>query len=171
MQAPRRATRLVLLAAFTIALLLIQSVDGASTDRSSRRVAANIALADRIVVHEILLYGNLDLADEVIAPHAFVQTPDGIWHGPAGLRSIASSLGAAVADLRLGFEAVEADGDAVLMHWVLSGTIREPVLGLDPTDEPVLVTGTLAVHVLDGLVTDVVLATTSQAQPLAEVDA
>jgi hypothetical protein len=168
----RWATRLALLTIVaTFALLLTRSVDDALNDRYPRRDSANVALAHHIVADQILLYGDLDLADELVAPDALVQTPDGVWHGPNGLRTFASMLHASVADLRFRIETIEAEGDVVQMHWVMSGTVREPVLGIEPTNAPALVTGTLAVHIDGGLVQNVVLATAGQPLAIADIDA
>src|SRR5918997_3501524 len=91
----------------------------------------------RRLIEEVYNRGNLDIADELLAPDYVDHTwPPGKYAGREGLkRSVAKQL-AASSDLHFSIEEQIAEGDKVVTWVIGSGTHdRERFMGLAPTGE------------------------------------
>jgi hypothetical protein len=127
---------------------------------------ANGAFASHVVVNEIVRNGRASVAEDVVAADAVIETPDDFRRGPAGLIAFSQALHRSVADPRLMIESVSRDGERVAMRWTLTGTIRQPFLGLDPTTERAFVTGEFVSVIRDGVVQSFVVIVDEEWQPL-----
>jgi steroid delta-isomerase-like uncharacterized protein len=116
----------------------------------------NKALADRFHM-DIFQEGNLDAADEILSA-------DFAWHGgmgpgedqrgPEGTKQVASAVIGAFPDRRITHEDIIAEGDKVLIRWVLRGTQQRELMGIPPTGRSVTVTGFDLFRIEGGKITE-----------------
>jgi predicted ester cyclase len=87
---------------------------------------------------ELLNRGNLDVADELVAPE-FInhEAPPGRDRGPESMRGLATMLRTAFPDLRFEIEELVAEGDTVAGRLTMSGTHEGPLMGTPPTGRSV----------------------------------
>jgi predicted ester cyclase len=99
--------------------------------------AENKALFRR-TYEELLNLGNLDVADELVAPE-FInhEAPPGRDRGPESMRGLATMLRTAFPDLRFEIEGLVAEGDTVAGRLTMSGTHEGPLMGTPPTGRSV----------------------------------
>src|ERR671911_454000 len=91
----------------------------------------------RRLIEEVYNRGNLDIADELLAPDYVDHTwPPGKYAGREGLKRSVAKQRAAFSDLHNNIEEQIAEGDKVVTWVISSGTHdRERFLGLAPTGE------------------------------------
>jgi len=79
--------------------------------------------------------GNLDVADEIIAPeyvrHDLAGGPDA--HGPDGVKRLIAGLRTAFPDIKTTIEDIFADGEKVVVRFSVRGTHSGPFMGIAPT--------------------------------------
>ena len=79
--------------------------------------------------------GNLDVADEIIAPeyvrHDLAGGPDA--HGPDGVKRLIAGLRTAFPDIKTTIEDVFSDGEKVVVRFSVRGTHSGPFMGIAPT--------------------------------------
>jgi predicted ester cyclase len=100
-------------------------------------VEENKALFRR-TYEELLNRGDLDVADELVAPE-FInhEAPPGRDRGPDSMRGLATMLRTAFPDLRFEIEELVAEGDTVAGRLTMSGTHEGPLMGTPPTGRSV----------------------------------
>ncbi|WP_157847626.1 ester cyclase [Streptomyces violens] len=131
------------------------AISTANTASEMVRSATTTAL--RVAVRNLELYdtGNVAGADEVFAP-------DVIDHNPAGAASGIDSMRASIAAVRDGFTNTqhrilfqqELPGGWVVLHWRMTGTHTGDAFGFAASGNPVDITGTDIVRVVDGKITE-----------------
>ena len=96
-------------------------------------VEENKALFRR-TYEELLNRGDLDVADELVAPE-FInhEAPPGRDRGPESMRGLAAMLRTAFPDLHFEIEELVAEGDTVAGRLTMSGTHEGPLMGAPPT--------------------------------------
>src|SRR5919202_3889244 len=91
---------------------------------------------------EIFVQGNLDVADEIVAP-------DFVWHapglpetplGPEGVKRLATAYRAALGIVDLVDEDPLTQGDRTVYRWILRATHQGELLGIPPTGKQIEVT-------------------------------
>ena len=79
--------------------------------------------------------GNLDVADEIIAPeyvrHDLAGGPDA--HGPDGVKRLIAGLRTAFPDIKTTIEDIFADGEKVVVRFSVRGTHSGSFMGIAPT--------------------------------------
>jgi predicted ester cyclase len=111
----------------------------------------NKALARR-VLEEMFNKGNLDVADELLAPNYVDHDPampEDI-HGPEGFKQYVSGYRSAFSDLHLEFEDQIAEGDKVVTRWTGTGTHDGELSGIAPTGNRVTLPGMEIVRISGG---------------------
>ncbi|HEX2243776.1 MAG TPA: ester cyclase [Gammaproteobacteria bacterium] len=116
----------------------------------------NKALAHRFHM-DIFQQGNLGVVYELISPdfvwHAPATPPE--WtQGPEGVRQAATELRAAYPDLDLIHEDTLAEGDRVMIRWIMRGTHNGPLMGIPATGKPVTVVGIDVFRVAGGQIVE-----------------
>ena len=110
----------------------------------------------RRVIEEMFNKGNLDAADELIAPD-FVQhdpaMPEEV-HGPEGFKNFAAAYRAAFPDLHMNIEEQIAEGDLVATRWTVTGTHDGEIMGINPTGSRVAQPGMDISRVSEGKVAE-----------------
>lgn len=105
---------------------------------------------------EIFVRGNLDFADQIIAP-------DFAWHapgiptgpiGPAGVKMLATAYRTAFANLQLTDEDPVTQGDRTVYRFTLTGVHQADLLGIPPTGKAISVTGFDMIRVADGKIAE-----------------
>src|SRR3712207_6675985 len=92
----------------------------------------------RRTYEELLNGGNLDVAEELVAPE-FInhEAPAGRDRGPESMRELATMLRTGFPDLRFEIEELVAEGDTVAGRLTMSGTHEGPLMGTPPTGRSV----------------------------------
>lgn len=111
----------------------------------------NKALARR-VIEEMFNNGNLDLAEEVIAPEYVDHDPampEDI-RGPEGFKAFVAGYRAAFSDLHVEIEDQLAEGDKVATRWTATGTHDGDLAGIPPTGRRVTTPGMEIVRISGG---------------------
>ena len=111
----------------------------------------NKALVRR-VIEELFNKGNLDLADELIAPD-YVDHDTGLpedVRGPEGFKQFVSLYRSAFPDLHVEILEQVAEGDRVATRWVATGTHRGELMGIPPTGNRMRQPGMEVVHISEG---------------------
>jgi predicted ester cyclase len=113
------------------------------------------ALARR-ETEEILGEGNLDVADEIIAPDYVGHDPASPEpvRGPEGVKEQATGYRAAFPDLMITIEQQVAEGDTVVSRWTASGTHEGELFGIAPTGKQATITGISIERFVDGKVVE-----------------
>ncbi|CAN5834397.1 MAG: ester cyclase [Chloroflexota bacterium] len=92
----------------------------------SLNVVAQDAVTNEEVVRryfdELHTVGNLDVAEELIAPDAVFHTPDGDLQGPEGIVGLITVLRGAFANPEFPIEDLVAADDMVVVRWTMNGT-------------------------------------------------
>ena len=111
----------------------------------------NKALARR-VLEEMFNKGNLDVADELLAPDYVDHDPamPEDVHGPEGFKQYVGAYRSAFSDLHLQIEDQVAEGDKVVTRWTSTGTHDGELSGIAPTGKRVTLPGMEIVRISDG---------------------
>jgi steroid delta-isomerase-like uncharacterized protein len=105
-------------------------------------VGENKAVARRWV-EDLFNAGNLEVADEIIAPdhvHHDPTLPD-ISPGPEGQKQVVNLYRGAFTNAHISVEDHLAEGDRVVTRWTSSGTHQSELMGVAPTGNQVRITG------------------------------
>lgn len=95
--------------------------------------------------------GNMDVADELIAPDAvYHDHPPGFPGGPEGTKQFAAMLRSAFPDLHFTVEDVIAEGDKVVVRGTMRGTHQAEFMGIAPTGRQVEMSGIDIGRIADG---------------------
>ena len=111
----------------------------------------------RRLIEEVYNRGNLDIADELLAPDYIDHTwPAGKYAGREGLKRSVAKQRAAFSDLHNNIEEQIAEGDKVVSWVISSGTHdRERFLGLAPTGERMTMKHIFISRVVEGKIVEV----------------
>ena len=111
----------------------------------------------RRLIEEVYNRGNLDIADELLAPDYVDHTwPPGKYAGRDGLKRSVAKQRAASSDLHINIEEQIAEGDKVVSWVISSGTHdRERFLGLAPTGERMTMKHIFISRVVEGKIVEV----------------
>jgi steroid delta-isomerase-like uncharacterized protein len=104
------------------------------------------------VIEELFNKGNLDLADELIAPDYVdhdTALPEDV-RGPEGFKQFVSLYRSAFPDLHVEILEQIAEGDRVATRWVATGTHQGELMGIPPTGNRMRQPGMEVVHVSEG---------------------
>src|SRR5215204_1645847 len=110
----------------------------------------------RRLIEEVYNRGNLDIADELLAPDYVDHTwPPGKYAGREGLKRSVAKQRAASSDLHINIEEQIAEGDKVVSWVISSGTHdRERFLGLAPTGERMTMKHIFISRVVEGKIVE-----------------
>ena len=111
----------------------------------------NKALARR-VLEEMFNKGNLDVADDLLAPDYVDHDPampEDI-HGPEGFKEYVGAYRSAFYDLHPEIEEQIAEGDLVATRWTGTGTHDGELAGIPPTGKRVTLPGMEIVRISGG---------------------
>ena len=110
----------------------------------------NKALAKRIV-QEIWNKGNLEFADEIVAPnYADNVAGDGSPIGPDGFKQAVVGIRSAFPDLYITIDDMISEDDKVALVWTFTGTHKGELMGIAPTEKKVKVGGMYLYKFKDG---------------------
>jgi serine phosphatase RsbU (regulator of sigma subunit)/predicted ester cyclase len=111
----------------------------------------------RRLIEEVYNRGNLDMADELLAPDYVDHTwPPGKYAGREGLKRSVAKQRAASSDLHINIKEQIAEGDKVVSWVISSGTHdRERFLGLAPTGERMTMKHIFISRVVEGKIVEV----------------
>src|SRR5215208_1136235 len=111
----------------------------------------------RRLIEEVYNRGDLDIADELLAPDYVDHTwPPGKYAGREGLKRSVAKQRAASSDLHINIEEQIAEGDKVVTWVISSGTHdRERFLGLAPTGERITMKHIFISRVVEGKIVEV----------------
>jgi steroid delta-isomerase-like uncharacterized protein len=116
----------------------------------------NKALAHRFHM-DIFQQGNLAAVYQIIGPdfvwHAPATPPEWV-QGPEGVRRAAADLRTAYPDLNFTHEDTLAEGDRVMIRWIMRGTHNGPLMGIPATGKPVTVAGIDVFRIADGQIVE-----------------
>ncbi len=103
--------------------------------------------------------GEPSVADEILADDVAYHGPPSLSprdvSGPDDVRSYVETYQAAFPDVWYTVEDVVAEGDAVRVHWVATGTHESDLFGIEPSGESFSVEGLSAFRVEDGAIAEV----------------
>jgi steroid delta-isomerase-like uncharacterized protein len=110
----------------------------------------NKAIVKRIV-QEIWNGGNLDLADELIAPD-YVDNVSGTGSqvGPDGFKEAVNGVRDAFPDFVITINDMIAEDDKVVLVWTFIGTHKGELMGIAPTDKLIEFDGIYLYRFKDG---------------------
>lgn len=113
-------------------------------------IEENKVLARRIF-EEAGSQGNYAVIEEAIAP-TFVYRASALadTHGPAGLKEFFSGHRRASPDIHYTVEEVVADGEKVVVRWIVSGMQQGEVRGMAPTGKQFKADGITIFHFAHG---------------------
>lgn len=101
--------------------------------------------------------GNLDAADELVAPD-YVRhdlRPGDAPPGPAGQKAVAEKFRAAFPDVRLEVEALVAEGDLIAVRWTMFGTHTGAWGDVAPTGSSVRFSGVNFFRIADQQIAEI----------------
>lgn len=110
----------------------------------------------RRLIDEVWNKGNLQVADELIAPtytHHDASTPD-VGRGPEGEKKRATYYRAAFSDLRMTIEDLFADGETVIARWSCRGHHKGELSGIAPTGKQFAITGITIARFTNGKISE-----------------
>ena len=112
--------------------------------------AENKAIVKRIV-QEIWNGGNLDLADELIAPD-YIDSVSGSSSavGPNGFKDAVNGVRDAFPDFAITINDMISEGDKVVLVWTFIGTHKGELMGFAPTDKLIEFDGIYIYRFKDG---------------------
>ena len=102
----------------------------------------NKQVVRRFVV-EVMNGGDLDAADELVAPDHLNHDPTApeVWPGPEGVKELIGMYRSAFPDIRFTTGEMICEGDTVAHRWTLTGTHEGALIGVEPTGRRVEVAG------------------------------
>lgn len=105
----------------------------------------------RRLVEEVLNKGNLAEIDRHVAPSYVYHGPDGLEiRGPEGFKQLASMYRRAFPDLNMTIDDLISEGDKVVTRWQARGTHKGELMGIQPTNKTVTVTGMIVSRFASG---------------------
>jgi steroid delta-isomerase-like uncharacterized protein len=110
----------------------------------------------RRLFDELWNKGNLQVADEIIAPtyqHHDAATPD-LGKGPESEKKRANLYRTAFHDLRLNIEDLLADGETVVARWSCRGVHKGDLNGIAPTGKQFAITGVTIARFANGKIVE-----------------
>ena len=110
----------------------------------------------RRLVDELWNKGNLQVADEIIAPtymHHDDSTPD-LGKGPEGEKKRVNLYRTAFHDLRLSIEDLVAEGETVVARWSCRGVHKGDLSGIAPTGKQFAITGVTIIRFSNGKIVE-----------------
>jgi len=94
---------------------------------------------------------NLEAVDDFVTPDFVQHDPlSGEARGPEGMRRFVSTYLDAFPDLQFTIEDMVAEGDRVVTHWTSRGTHKGALMGIEPTNRSVEVSGITIARMADG---------------------
>lgn len=103
---------------------------------------------------DVLVNGNLQLADGYVSADAAIHTPEGEFRGHKGAREFAQTLWAAFSRLTFTTTAPVQDGDLITVRWELTGINTGSYAGLEVACAPVAVEGVAIMRFHQGQITE-----------------
>ncbi len=110
---------------------------------------ANVATARRWF-EEVWNQRRTETIDELLLPDSVGHLETGDVHGTEPFKVARAQLLSAIPDLHLVIEDTVAEGENVVVRWVVSGTHQGDGLGVDPTHQPVRIQGMTWLRFQDG---------------------
>lgn len=109
----------------------------------------------RRFIEEVINAGNLDAADELIAPGHINHDPTApeVPPGPEGIKQLIGMYREAFPDIRFEIAEMVSEGDTVAHRWTFTGTHEGEMMGVAPTGNRVEVMGVEINRVEDGRIT------------------
>jgi steroid delta-isomerase-like uncharacterized protein len=110
----------------------------------------------RRLIDELWNKGNLQVADELIAPtymHHDPSSPD-FGKGPESEKKRVNLYRNAFHDLRLNIEDLYADGETVVARWSCRGVHKGDLSGIAPTGKQFAITGVTICRFTDGKIVE-----------------
>jgi steroid delta-isomerase-like uncharacterized protein len=110
----------------------------------------------RRLFEELWNKGNLQVADEIIAPtyqHHDPSTPD-LGKGPEGEKKRVNLYRGAFHDLRLNIEDLFAEGETVVARWSCRGVHKGELNGIAPTNKQFAITGVTICRFTNGKIVE-----------------
>ena len=110
----------------------------------------------RRLFDELWNKGNLQVADEIIAPtyqHHDASTPD-LGKGPEGEKKRVNLYRGAFNDFRLNIEDLFADGETVVARWSCRGVHKGDLNGIAPTNKQFAITGVTICRLTNGKIVE-----------------
>ena len=97
----------------------------------------------RRFVEEVMNGGDLDAADELVAPNHVNHDPTapGVPPGPEGVKRLIRMYRSAFPDIRFETGEMICEGDTVAHRWTLTGTHEGALMGVEPTGRRLEVAG------------------------------
>jgi predicted ester cyclase len=141
-------------------------------DETTSELAIRNKAIVRHGVEQVFNLKKLDFIDELYCVDVIDHSaPPGLPAGIEGARLKLAAFTGAFPDLQLTYEHLVAEGDMVAGRFVLSGTHRGEFAGVEPTGNPVRVTGHDLMRIRDGKVSEhwVVMDSLSLMQQLGVV--
>jgi predicted ester cyclase len=132
-----------------------QVLSRGTTQETSVSAEENKALARRWF-EDLFNAGNLEVADEIIAPEHVNHDPTipGIPSGPEGQKQIVNVYRGAFTNAHITVEEQLAEGDRVVTRWSGSGTHQGELMGVAPTGNQVTITGLTINRISDGKIVE-----------------
>jgi len=112
----------------------------------------NKAIARRALEEVFSGQGDLYVADELFASNYVghdLASPEDI-RGPEGVKEFASMYRNAFPDVQMSVQEQVAEGDLMVTRWIASGTHQGDIMGIAPTGNRVVVSGTSVERIVDG---------------------
>lgn len=109
----------------------------------------------RRFVEEVINAGDLDAADELIAPDHVNHDPTApeTSPGPEGIKQLIGMYRKAFPDIHFHIEEMISEGDTVAHRWTFTGTHEGALMGVEPTGRRVEVMGVEMNRVENGKIT------------------
>lgn len=109
----------------------------------------------RRFVEEVMNAGNLDAADELVAPDHVNHDPTApeVPPGPEGVKQLIGMYRAAFPDIHFHTGEMISEGDTVAHRWTFTGTHEGAMMGVEPTGRRVEVMGVEMNRVEGGKIT------------------
>jgi len=109
----------------------------------------------RRFVEEVMNAGNLDVADELIAPDHVNHDPTApdVSPGPTGVKQLISMYRSAFPDIHFETGEMICEGDIVAHRWTFTGKHEGEMMGVAPTGKKVEVAGVEMNRVENGRIT------------------
>lgn len=114
----------------------------------------NEAIVHRFV-EEVMNGGNLDAAEDLIAPDHANHDPTApeVPPGPEGIKQLIGMYCSGFPDIRFETGEMISDGVTVAHRWTFTGTHEGEMMGVEPTGMRVEFSGVEMNHVEDGRIT------------------
>jgi predicted ester cyclase len=125
------------------------------TEEISPSAEENKALARRWF-EDLFNAGNLEVADEIIAPDHVNHDPTlpDIPPGPEGQKQVVNLYRSAFTNAHISIEEQLAEGDSVVTRGTGSGTHQGELMGVAPTGKQVRITGIIINRLSDGKIAE-----------------